>query len=214
MAVRASAALRESDAVRHQPGHRVSVHGRCRRLGQRLGRNRGRDIADVAEADAAGRASRDSRTRRQFRNRRLRRSDDPAAAIRPQRRLGMDCAAAAASQAGDDPRCAAAAGAGQDENGPWRIARNEAGAKGIRRTRRRQRPDVRHSRGRNSRPHRPQWRGQEHDVRAHQRRAGAVGRRNPVLRRVDRRPAAVPDCAAWHRAHVSARAAVAADVGA
>ena len=38
LAVRAPAALREPDAVRHQPGHRVPVHGGGRRRGQRVGR--------------------------------------------------------------------------------------------------------------------------------------------------------------------------------
>ena len=54
LAVRAPAAVRESDAVRHQPGHRVSVHGRGRRRRQRVGRGARRDADHAAEASAAG----------------------------------------------------------------------------------------------------------------------------------------------------------------
>ena len=58
LAVRASAALRQSDAVQHQPGHRVPVHGGRRRRGQRMGRGGRRDADHAAEGAAAGHACR------------------------------------------------------------------------------------------------------------------------------------------------------------
>ena len=55
LALCAPAALRQSDAVRHHPGHRVPVHGGGRRRRQRVGRRRRRDADHAAEAGAAGR---------------------------------------------------------------------------------------------------------------------------------------------------------------
>ena len=49
LALRAPAALREPDAVRHEPGHRIPVHGRGRRRRQRLGRRDRRDADHAAK---------------------------------------------------------------------------------------------------------------------------------------------------------------------
>ena len=57
LAVRAPATLRQPDAVRHQPGHRVPVHGRGRRRRQRVGRGARRDADHAPEAAAAGHAA-------------------------------------------------------------------------------------------------------------------------------------------------------------
>ena len=88
LAVRAPPALRQSDAVRHQPGHRVPVHGGRRRRGQRLGRDHRRDADHAAEADAAGCAAAAPRARGELRDRRVRRADDPAAAVRARTACG------------------------------------------------------------------------------------------------------------------------------
>ncbi len=138
LALRASAALHQSDAVRPAAGNRVPVHGGCRRGRERVGRDHRRDADHRAEADPAGRAARNSRPRRQLRDRRVRRADDPVAAVRAQRCLAVRRAPAAAAQAGTRSGCAAAAHPRTHARRRAAAARSERRAQGVRRSRRRQ----------------------------------------------------------------------------
>ena len=146
LAVRAPAALRQSDAVRHQPGHRIPVHGGRRRRGQRLGRGRRRDAHHAAEADAAGRAAATARPRRQLRDRRVRRADDRCCCSSRATACGRGsracCRARSPPPVPDAPPLPARDDAAQRR----RAARSARRAQAVRRTRRRQRPVVRDSR--------------------------------------------------------------------
>ncbi len=142
LALRAPAALRQSDAVRHQPGHRIPVHGGRRRRRQRMGRGHRRDAHHAGEAGAAGRSADAARQERQLRDRGVRRADDRAAAARAGGRLAVDRApAAAARAAARSRRGAAAARAKAAPAGALLEVR--VGAQAVRRPRRGQRPVVR-----------------------------------------------------------------------
>ena len=214
LALRPSAAFRESDAFRHQPGDRIPVHGGRRRRGERVGRRRRRDADYGSEADASGRAADAPWPLRQLRDRRLRGIDDRPAAIRSARCLACGHASDSAQKTENSvtagplhPSCVAADRRRCRAFGP-------PCAKGLRRSRRRERPELRHTVGRNFGPDRTQRRGEEHDVRADQRRTGAFGRRHRVSGCVDCHDAFLADRRSRHQPHVPARTPAARHVGA
>ena len=72
LALRPPAALRQSDALRADPGHRVPVHGGRRRHRPCLGRRPRRRADHHPQTMATGLAAADTRAERQFRDHRLR----------------------------------------------------------------------------------------------------------------------------------------------
>ena len=181
LAVCAPAALRQSDALRHQPGYRVLVHGGDRRRGQRLGRGAGRHGDHFAEAGAAEYPARSPRPHWQLRAGGVRHHDRAAAAVRARWHVAMDRPVAAAPAGGAGAGCTAAAGA-RPCAARGRVVGGGQGAQAIRWSGGGQRPVFRDSPGRDPGADRPQWCRQEHHLRTHL-RCVAVDRRQDRLSR-------------------------------
>ena len=205
LALRAHAARREPDAVRHQRRHRIPADGGARRRGPRGRRDPGRGPRHAAGGPAAAHPAATVRQPRQLRDHRVRCAAGAPAADRARGAVAAPgCAVPRTWPAAAPARGRAAAGPRHAAAGRT-AAVAAVGAQGVRRPGRRQRRQLRRAPARDRRPDRPQRCRQEHHLQSGDGRPVADVGRDQIPGRACFRARLAVRRAPRHRAHLSAR---------
>jgi hypothetical protein len=180
LAVCPPATLRESDALRARPGHRIPVHGRTRRCFRGMGRGVRRHRGELPQGMAAGLAAQAARRHRQLRDGGVRPADHLRAASRTRRHVADHHAFHPAARTGAARGAGAGAAASGHSGAGQRRAAGDQRHQALRRTGRQQSYEPDRAGRRSHGTDRPQWRRQEHAVQLHLGCQSGNRRRDPL----------------------------------